>query len=166
MSYSPERKEAVLLKMLPPHNLSVPSLAKMEGISSKTLYHWRQELYHAGRLMSKNNKQPSKAISAASKLAVVVETLSMNTEEINSYCRQRGLYPAEIKQWHAASLNGIKSNSIDKKSHEQEVKQCQQQIKNLERELKYKEKALAETAALLVLRKKFNALYLPEDEGT
>jgi len=33
MRYSPERKEAVLRKMLPPHNRSIPELAEEEGIS-------------------------------------------------------------------------------------------------------------------------------------
>ena len=38
-------------------------------------------------------------------------------------------------------------------------------IKQLERELNRKEKALAETAALLVLRKKFNALWEESEEN-
>ncbi|CAK2183997.1 hypothetical protein VCRA2119O147_5460002 [Vibrio crassostreae] len=37
-------------------------------------------------------------------------------------------------------------------------------IKILEKELARKEKALAETAALLVLREKFNALWEPSEE--
>jgi transposase len=39
-------------------------------------------------------------------------------------------------------------------------------IKELERELRRKEKALAETAALLVLRKKADALWGDEDAST
>ncbi len=42
MRYSPERKEAVLRKMLPPHNRSIPELAEEEGISEGTLYNWRR----------------------------------------------------------------------------------------------------------------------------
>ena len=41
MRYSPERKEAVLRKMMPPHNRSVRELAREEGISEATLYNWR-----------------------------------------------------------------------------------------------------------------------------
>jgi hypothetical protein len=37
-------------------------------------------------------------------------------------------------------------------------------MQELKKELRYKEKALAETAALLVLRKKLNALWSDENE--
>ncbi|TKB23700.1 hypothetical protein FCL47_21145 [Desulfopila sp. IMCC35006] len=43
MRYSPERKEAVLKKMMPPHNRSISQLASEEGISEATLYNWRNE---------------------------------------------------------------------------------------------------------------------------
>ena len=43
MGYSPERKEAVLKKMLPPNNLAITELAKQEGIAEATLYNWRQQ---------------------------------------------------------------------------------------------------------------------------
>ncbi|GMA84650.1 hypothetical protein GCM10025855_41850 [Shewanella glacialipiscicola] len=39
--YSPERKEAILKKLLPPHNLTVAEVAREEGIAVQTLYHWR-----------------------------------------------------------------------------------------------------------------------------
>jgi transposase-like protein len=41
--YSPERKEALLRKLLPPHNVSVAELARQEGISDVTLYAWRKQ---------------------------------------------------------------------------------------------------------------------------
>jgi len=34
MRYSPERKDAVLRKMMPPHNRSIKQLAREEGISA------------------------------------------------------------------------------------------------------------------------------------
>ena len=43
-------------------------------------------------------------------------------------------------------------------------KASRQRIKQLERELKRKEAALAEAAAILVLRKKLNALWGSDDE--
>ena len=39
--YSSERKEAVLKKLLPPHNMTVAEVARQEGIRAKTLYNWR-----------------------------------------------------------------------------------------------------------------------------
>ena len=43
LPYSPERKAAVLKKLLPPHNLSVVELSRQEGISDVTLYAWRKQ---------------------------------------------------------------------------------------------------------------------------
>ena len=51
MKYSPERKEAILKKMLPPHNKSVPEIAEEEGISQQTLYTWRRAAREKGRLL-------------------------------------------------------------------------------------------------------------------
>jgi len=43
MRYSPERKEAVLRKMMPPHNRPIKKLSLEEGISEATLFNWRKE---------------------------------------------------------------------------------------------------------------------------
>jgi transposase-like protein len=49
--YSDERKEAVLRKMLPPHNRPLAALAAEEGISEATLYNWRRDARDKGRLL-------------------------------------------------------------------------------------------------------------------
>jgi len=42
---------------------------------------------------------------------------------------------------------------------------CKHENKQLKKELRRKEKALSETATLLVLRKKFNALWEEDEES-
>ena len=46
--YSPERKAAVLKKMLVPGNLSVAELYRQEGISDVTQYTWRKQAMARG----------------------------------------------------------------------------------------------------------------------
>jgi transposase-like protein len=58
MKYSPERKEAVLKKMLPPHNRALSELAREEGISEATLYHGRKEARRQGRLLPDGDQSP------------------------------------------------------------------------------------------------------------
>ena len=41
--YSAERKESVIQKMMPPHNIPIPRLAEETGISDVTLYNWRKQ---------------------------------------------------------------------------------------------------------------------------
>ena len=43
MNYSPEFKEAMLRRMLPPNNESITKIAKEEGLSEQTLRNWRDK---------------------------------------------------------------------------------------------------------------------------
>jgi transposase-like protein len=163
MSYSSERKNAVLAKLLPPYNRSVPDVAKEEGISEGTLYNWRSEVRKSGKPVP-NNEENSYHWSAEAKFAVVLETSSMNESELSQYCREKGLYPEQVVSWREASMNGVANEAIDSKAHKTEVKRRDKKIKKLEKELRYKDKALAETTALLVMQKKLHALWGIEDE--
>jgi transposase-like protein len=71
--YSEERKEAVLRKMLPPHNRPLAELAAEEGISEATLYNWRRDARNQGRLLPDGATGPE-GWSAADKFAAVVES--------------------------------------------------------------------------------------------
>ena len=51
MGYSPERKAAVLKRMLPPNNLPVRGLSQEKGISKATLHKWRAQARGKGRLI-------------------------------------------------------------------------------------------------------------------
>ena len=97
--------------------------------------------------------------SAEAKLAVVIETASMNESELSEYCREKGLYPEQVREWKAACLCGQLSETERRKQEREQAKKDKKRIKELERELNRKEKALAEAAALLVLRKKLTALW-------
>ena len=88
----------------------------------------------------------------------------MNEEELGAYCRKHGLYTTDIKRWSEILESSMDSDKPIKEI-EKELKTEQEKKKALEKELKYKEKALAEAAALLVLRKKADAIWEdPEGE--
>ena len=71
--------------------------------------------------------------------------------------RRKGLYPEQIASWKNAFVRG--ATQAPSKAERELVQKQAKTIKQLEKELHRKEKALAETAALLVLRKKFQALW-------
>ncbi len=89
----------------------------------------------------------------------MVETVTMTECELSEYYRGKGLYSEQIRSWKDACIQGAQSAEEQQKHRRLEAKQDKKRIKALERELNRKEKALAETAALLVLRKKLNALW-------
>ena len=97
------------------------------------------------------------------KFAAVLETASLNAEELSAYCREKGLYPNQVEQWRDACMNGIESASLDPKQTRNQVRELKKDKQQLERELRRKEKALSESAALLVLAKKYRPLW--EDEA-
>ena len=102
--------------------------------------------------------------SAQKKLNTIIETAALNESELSQYCRERGLYPDQVKRWKQESLLGFKHQAEQVKQDRQQAKADRARIKQLKRELRHKEKALAETAALLVLRKKLNALWESDGE--
>lgn len=162
MSYSPERREAVLKKMLPPNQRSIPELAREEGIAEPTLYAWRTRARNEGRLMPDSNNTPE-GWSSRDKFSAVLETATMSQAEIAEYCRSKGIHTSQIDAWREACMQ---ANDWERESNAQlksATKAADKRTRNLERELLRKEKALAEAAALLILRGKLNALY-GEDE--
>ncbi|WP_370300581.1 transposase, partial [Rheinheimera baltica] len=42
-SYSEERKQQILNKLLPPSNMTVAEVSRIEGIGLQTLYNWRDK---------------------------------------------------------------------------------------------------------------------------
>jgi transposase-like protein len=158
MSYPKERKESVLKKMLPPQNHSIPEVARAEGISEATLYSWRKAARAAGRLMPNDGHTPA-GWTSVDKFAAVVETAALNELELAAYSRQRGLYPAQLQGWRQACEQANDWDRSQARRLQETRKADQHQIKQLARELRQKEKALAETAALLVLRKKAQAIW-------
>ncbi len=165
MGYSPERKESVLKKLLPPNNISIAALSKEEGISDATLYNWRKEARNQGRLMP-DSDNTTIGWTSRDKFAAVMETAAMNQAEVAAYCREKGLYPEQLVQWKEACERANDWDQTAEKKLKEATQSERKKNKLLQKELNRKEKALAEAAALLVLRKKYNALFADhEDES-
>ncbi len=133
-------------------------MAREEGISEATLYSWRKAARAEGQFLLDGDTAPAGWCSA-DKFAAVVETAALNEARLSAYCRERGLYPEQFQQWREACEQ---ANDWDRTQHRRlkEVRrEDERRIQELERELREKEKALAETAALLVLRKKARAIW-------
>lgn len=89
----------------------------------------------------------------------------MNAAELSEYCRSRGLYPEQIRVWREACERANDWDRAASRRIARETKDARQRIQQLERELARKERALAEAAALMVLRKKAEAIRGPREGG-
>ena len=100
--------------------------------------------------------------SAQEKLAAVMEAASLSDEELGAFLRSRGLHEAQLQQWRDLMLAGLEPMTVQRGKKAPETKR----VRELEKELRRKDKALAETAALLVLKKKAQAIWGDEDDDT
>ena len=157
-TYSKERKEAVLKKLLPPISLSFKKLSEEEGIPVSTLYTWHTKYKIAGGLMRKSGRG-NKNWSAEERFSMIVETSKLSELELGEYCREKGIYPEQIKSWKEAFISNESPKANVSKQDKAQAQGDKKKINALEKELRRKEKALAEAAALLVLRKKLHAFY-------
>ena len=152
------RKDAILSKMLAPYPVSIRQLALQENLSEATLYNWRNQLRQEGRPVPEHHRS-SENWSAQTRFAVVVETIAMSEIELSEYCRAKGLFPEQVKQWRDLSIQAQGQAEVITPEQVQENKTLRKQNKQLEREILRKDKALAEAAALLILQKKVRALW-------
>jgi transposase-like protein len=153
-TYSEELKAKLIAQMLPPHNRSVPELARETGIPKDTLYTWR------GKQRQPREFAPASGgnrLTSQEKFFLVVESAAMNEQELGEFCRRRGVFPEHLAAWREAcrSANGERPGREDSA----ERRNLARRNAELEAELRRKEKALAEAAALLVLQKKVRALW-------
>jgi transposase len=132
-------------------------VARETGVSVGTLERWRaQALAAPGALTSNQRWTP------AARLEAVITTAAMDEAARSAWCREQGLFPAELEAWKHDAIAGL---GEPRAASAAEARQDRRRVKELERELHRKDKALAETAALLVLAKKLGAVFRDgEDE--
>lgn len=162
--YSEERKEAILRQMMAPMNKSVSALAREHSISDQTLYTWRRNLKSQGIPVPGNGKNAEEWTSE-DKFGVVLETAHLNEAQLAEYCRSKGLFIEQVAEWRKACQHANEHTADRNREQREQSKSDRKEIKQLKKELQRKEKALAEAAALIILRKKAQAIWGdPEDD--
>lgn len=151
--YSGEFKESLIKRMLPPESKCPKELALQSGVSVTSLKKWLRD---ASPLL----KQKSKT-----KFQIVMETYALNEAELSAYARENGVFVEDIRAWQKACKQASEQEYVPVDQLKDELQSHKKQNKILEKELKRKEKALAETAALLVLSKKLEALWGQDEDA-
>ena len=165
--YSEAIKADVRRRMSPPNPQSMARISEETGIHPATLYLWRKGWRLEGEVVPASQKDPE-GWGAADKFTVVLESAGLNATELSAYCRERGLFPEQVSRWRQAAQDANAKPVLtmaEQKELEKLRAQDQREIKALKKELQRKEKAMAEMAALLVLRKKWEAFCSEDAEG-
>jgi len=161
--YPETQKTSVIERMLPPHAVAVSQLAQETGIPKDTLYDWRRQAYRSRGLPLPSTANAKERWSSSEKFAMVVETASLTETQRGEYCRKRGLYPEQLQDWRERCEQANDASPARRVSTPSRTEASR--IRELERELQRKDKALAETAALLVLRKKADAIWGTDEDA-
>ncbi len=154
MSNYPETvKEAMVRKLTIPGAPSACALAQEVDITQSTLSRWVREYAKLGKAGGVMKGRRPQDWTAEKKLDAVVEYEKLDEEERGKYLREEGLHSVHIERWKQQIIEGLKGRKSSKKDPRDT------KIKELEKELGRKEKALAEAATLLVLKKKDQSIW-------
>jgi transposase-like protein len=154
-------KEQALSKVLGrSDDQSIRSIAADLGMNMGTLRGWMK------RALRDQNKSSGKAIPSADwtpaqRLLALQESHGLGEEALNAWCRERGIFAHDLTQWRTDFCESTVAAA--RREDSEELRQLRLTNMQLQRDLNRKEKALAEAAALLVLQKKYRALWAAED---
>ena len=152
-NYSETVKEAMVRKLTIPGAPSACALAQDVDIPQSTLSRWVREYAKVDKVGGVMKAKRPQDWTAEEKLDGVLEYEKLDEEGRGKFLREKGLHSVHIERWKQQILEGLKSSKSRKKDSRDA------KIKDLEKELHRKEKALAEAAALLVLKKKAQAIW-------
>ena len=148
--------------MTGPGAMSALALSGAVGVGQPTLSRW---LRAAGSVAGMSSKRPpsakpsktsrSKQRSAQDKLRLLLEASALGGEELGEFLRREGLHEADIARWRESSIEGLSGKIAGTAT----ANVTDKRVRELEKELRRKDKALAETAALLVLQKKVREIW-------
>ena len=155
MRYSRALKVSILKKVLPPESRRVAEVSRETGVNYQTIKNWIQH-YETGTFDDVSTESCPRLLTAKEKYQLLLDAATLKEDERGGFLRERGIIHSE----HLVIWDQELREMIDKKPDpkDQELKALRKKNKELEKELLRKEKALAEAAALLVLKKKLDAL--------
>ena len=171
MTYTEGFKSNMIRKMARPNGISASALAKESGVPQQSLSRWLRnanvvdEPGHSsiskepGRTMTPKRPQDK---SAEEKLKIVMEAETVAEDQIGAFLRRNGIHEVQLREWRGMMLSGLQKPAKASSKPSGDTRR----IHELEKELLRKDKALAEAAAILILKKKAQSIWGGEDEPT
>jgi len=162
MRYSEEYKRTVVSKVLEGDGKKLDEIAKENGVHPATLGRWMQK-FRTGTLEAGSGAgiRPS-CRNPGEKLALLLESKTVSPEAMGEWLRRNGLHTEHLGLWEqelSTMANGTEKNDKDENAR------LRKENRELKKELARKEKALAEAAVLLTLKKKYQTLFEEDEES-
>jgi len=163
--YTAGFKAKMTQKLLSPHGPSAKALSREIGVAQTTLSRWVREARIVSDMGKSKLKKRRGLRTSADKLRIIVETSALADAELGAYLRREGVQEAQLQEWRDVASAALSASKRKKTSPEAK------ELKKVQKELLRKDKALAEAAALLILKKKADAIWgvvdddIPENSG-
>ena len=151
--YSVAFKQRMVQRLTGKDAVSAVRLARETGVRQQNLSRWLEEARSLPFVAT--DKPIVREWTVEQKARVLAEACKLTGERLTAYLERECVKLAEFERWRLALEDGAGVSAAMTK-----------RIRNLERELARKEKALAEAAALLVLKKTVASFRQDEDDDT
>jgi transposase-like protein len=162
MRYTDEYKKAIVAKALEGDGKKLDEIARDNGIHPATLGRWMQQ-YRSGTLAEgKGDGIPPSRRNPGEKLALLLESKTIGPEALGEWLRRNGLHTEHLGLWEQELVT--MANTGEKKDKDDRAK-LRKENRELKKELARKEKALAEAAVLLTLKKNYPTLFEDNEEA-
>lgn len=151
-------------------DVSLKEMADNLGVGQSTLGKWigltqKQQLEPTQNteVTSMTKSKRPQDWNAEDRLNMVINCAALDEEKTNELCREKGIFPHHIKQWKQDFID--RSAITEKANIRADNKALRKDNKALQKEINRKDKALAETAAIIVLQKKVNAIWGNDEDN-
>lgn len=160
-----EDKLMIIEKVLNNKNQTIAKIAATNNVGLSTLERWLK-LYRDGKFGLKKSTTSSHVakLTAAAKLDHLLATFKLDEAQLGAYCREYGLYSFQLQEWKKEFMTHEDRQKNQPHQITTEVNALKLENKRLKQELRRKDMALAETTALLVLKKKADLLWGGNEE--
>jgi transposase len=101
--YGQKYKDRIVARLLPPESSAIDLVSREVGISVSTLERWRADALANGSGAGAGSQR----WTAAARLQAVIVTATMDEATRSAWCREQGLYLAELDAWKRDAIAGL-----------------------------------------------------------
>ena len=148
--YGQAFKDKAVARLLAPESASLEVVSREVGVGVGTLERWRED--------AQSRPARGRAGAAGARRGALFTPAALYEARQSARCRAHGVYPPDLDKWRVSCTTAL-VDPQDAPASAQATRADRKRIKELERDLLRKDRALAETAALLVLSKKVSAIF-------
>ena len=97
--YGEAFRNRTVARLLPPESGNAGLVAKEIGVSVQTLERWRED--------AQSRPARGRAWTAGARLEAVITAAAMDEAGKSAWCREHGVYPAELDKWRLSATTAL-----------------------------------------------------------